>query len=338
MLLSLAGVFGLILVSTGIVWKGSQVLEDASSKLAALYELPPVVKGSVVVAIGSSFPELSTTVLSTILHGEFELGVATIVGSAIFNILIISGLSGILTEGRLETNRSLVYKEAQFYIIAVAVLLITFSFAVIYNPASGPLVGIVDRLLALLPIFVYLIYIFLQYQDTKEQDITDTKEGSISAWKQWGLVLIGLIVIVLGVEGLVRSAIYLGDLVNVPPFLWGLTVLAIGTSIPDAFVSAKLSRQGEGVAAIANVLGSNTFDLLVVIPTGVLIAGTAAIDFSLAAPLMGILVFATIILFVFSRTDLALVNWESHTLLWVYVAFIIWMTLESFGVISFIIN
>jgi cation:H+ antiporter len=337
MLLRLASIFGLIIISTGIVWKGSDLLENASGKLADFYELPPVVKGSVVVAIGSSFPELSTTVLSAIRHGEFELGVATVVGSAIFNILIISGVSGILTEGDLQTNRSLVYKEAQFYIIAVAVLLVTFSFAVIYNPGSGMLVGNINRLLAGMPILMYLIYVFLQYQDTKEHSVSDSNSTSISPTKQWSLVLIGLVVIVLGVEGLVQSAIYLGDTLQVPAFLWGLTVLAVGTSIPDAFVSAKLSKNGEGVAAIANVLGSNTFDLLVVIPTGVLIAGTAAIDFTIAAPLMGILVFATIILFVFSRTELALVNWESHTLIWVYIAFIIWMTLESSGITSLLL-
>lgn len=337
MLLSLSGIFALILVSTGVVWKGSDILEDASSKLATFYELPPVVKGSVVVAIGSSFPELSTTILSTTLHGEFELGVATIVGSAIFNILIISGLSGIFTDGDLQTNRSLVYKEAQFYIIAVAVLLITFSFAVIYNPGSGELIGNVGRLLAAIPILTYCIYVFLQYQDTKEHEISGDETQDISPSRQWWLVLAGLAVIVLGVEGLVRSAIYLGDIWQVPTFLWGLTIIAIGTSIPDAFVSSKLSKKGEGVAAIANVLGSNTFDLLVVIPAGVLIAGTAAIDFSLAAPLMGILIFATIVLFVFSRTDLALSNRESYTLLGVYAIFLLWMALESFGITSYIL-
>ncbi|MGD8710906.1 MAG: sodium:calcium antiporter, partial [Ectothiorhodospiraceae bacterium] len=70
------------IVSAGVIWKGSGMLERSSERLSAYYRLPDVVQGAVVVAVGSSFPELSTTVISTLIHGEFELGVAAIVGSA----------------------------------------------------------------------------------------------------------------------------------------------------------------------------------------------------------------------------------------------------------------
>ena len=75
-------------VASAIIWKGSELLESASERLSAYYKLPPVVQGAIVVAVGSCFPELSTTVISTLVHGEFELGVCAIVGSAIFNILV----------------------------------------------------------------------------------------------------------------------------------------------------------------------------------------------------------------------------------------------------------
>ncbi|MDZ7748543.1 MAG: hypothetical protein U5K43_06620 [Halofilum sp. (in: g-proteobacteria)] len=125
-------------IATAIIWKGSGLLESSSARLSAYYELPDIVQGAVVVAVGSSFPELSTTVISTLVHGEFELGVAAIVGSALFNILVIPALSGLSSREQLRSNRDLVYKEAQFYMIAVAVLTLTFSFAAIYNPVPDP--------------------------------------------------------------------------------------------------------------------------------------------------------------------------------------------------------
>ena len=323
-------------VSTAILWKGSDWLEQASEKLSLYYELPDIVQGALVVAIGSSFPELATVVISTLVHGEFQLGVAAIVGSAIFNILIIPAASGLVATHPLRSNRDLVYKEAQFYMISVAVLLITFSFAVIYNPVSsnpGIILGNMDRFLALLPLMFYGFYIFIQYQDTMDF-VSDVEATDIRPLRQWGLLVASLAVILFGVELLVRSAIKLGNLLDTPSFLWGISVVAAGTSIPDAFVSIKKAKKGDGITSLANVLGSNVFDLLVCIPIGVLIAGAAVINFSVAAPLMGALTLATLALFSFMRTNMILGRKESATLIVLYLLFLLWMGLENFGIID----
>lgn len=326
--------FAGIAVATGIVWVGSGLLETASERLAAYYELPAIVQGAIVVAIGSSFPELSTTVLSTLIHGEFELGVAAIVGSAIFNIIVIPGLSGFAHTEQLEANRDLVYKEAQFYMIAVSVLLLTFSFAVIYNPVEGNgILGEVDRILALIPVALYGLYLFVQYQDTMDYE-PDAEVTDVSLLKQWGALLASLVLIVIGVEIMVQAALGLGDFFNTPSFFWGITAVAAGTSIPDAFVSVRAARAGNAVTSIANVLGSNIFDLLVAIPAGVLIAGTTTINYSIAAPMMGVLTLATILLFTFMRTRMELSRWESGILLGVYAIFVTWMGLETFGLLD----
>ena len=155
----------LALLSTALIWRGSKALESSAKQLSRHYELPEIVHGAVVIAVGSSFPELTTTLLSTIVHGEFELGAAAIVGSAIFNILVIPGIAGLVAPEELRITRDLVYKEAQFYMLAVALLLLSFSLAVIYHPidpdtTKGTLLGIVDRELAMLPLGGYLLYLF----------------------------------------------------------------------------------------------------------------------------------------------------------------------------------
>ncbi|MDY6777428.1 MAG: sodium:calcium antiporter, partial [Candidatus Nanohaloarchaea archaeon] len=89
MAVAVLGYLVLAVVATGVVWWGSDHLERSSEKLSIHYGLPAIVHGAIIAAIGSSFPELSSTVISALVHGEFELGVAAIVGSAIFNILVI---------------------------------------------------------------------------------------------------------------------------------------------------------------------------------------------------------------------------------------------------------
>ncbi len=335
-MLPVLGYMALAAVATIVIWKGSDVLEETSGELAAYYELPAIVQGAIIAAVGSSFPELSTTVLSTLLHGEFDLGVAAITGSAIFNILVIPGLSALSSDGRLQSNRDLVYKEAQFYMVSVAGLLLTLSFAVIYNPIPGDrLIGHLTRPIALIPVALYLLYIFIQYQDTMDYDAPEVEKDSIR--EDWVLLVASLIVIAVGVEGLVRAALGLEAVLGVPSFLWGLTVVAAGTSLPDAFISVKAARRGNASTSVANVLGSNIFDLLVAVPIGVLIAGATAVNYGRAAPMMGILTLATVALFTFMRTGLEITDREAYALLGIYALFILLMVFETVGVTSLII-
>lgn len=327
-----------VAISTAIVWKGSSLLEEGSDRLATYYQLPETVQGSLVAAVGSSFPELTTTVLSTLVHGKLELGVAAILGSAIFNILVIPGLSGLTGRGPIPSSRDLVHKEAQFYLLSVAVLLSTLSLAVIYAPVpdplgSGRMLGEVSRGLALVPLATYGLYVFVQWADTQEHEAGDARP-EVAARKEWGRFLLGLLLILVGVEGLVRSAVRFGELFDTPSFFWGVTVVAAGTSIPDAFVSVRAARQGRGIPSLANVLGSNVFDLLVALPAGILVAGSAVLDFGMAAPLIGALTLATIALFLALRTQMRLTRRESIMLLVLYGAFVGWMVLEQVGVTS----
>lgn len=325
-------------LGAAIVWVGSGMLETASERLSAYYSLPEIVQGAIVVAVGSSFPELSTVVISTLLHGEFELGVAAIVGSALFNILIIPAISGLVSREQLRANRDLVYKEAQFYMIAVAVLTLSFSFAVIYYPlpdAGNGIHGEMTRWLALMPLALYALYLFVQYHDTLDQTETVDATG-IRPGVEWLKLGTSLVIILIGVEALVQAAINFGKIFDTPSFLWGITVVAAGTSVPDAFVSVRAARNGRAVTSIANVLGSNTFDLLVCIPVGVLIAGAAVINFSVAAPMLGLLTLATIALFLMMRTRLILSRHEALVLLVMYLGFVLWVSAESFAVIDWV--
>ncbi|RQH00518.1 sodium:calcium antiporter [Natrarchaeobius oligotrophus] len=315
-------------VATAVVWNGSTWLEEAANDLAAAYGVPAVVQGAVIAAVGSSTPELASVLLATLRHGEFELGIGAIVGSAVFNLLVIPGLA-VLVGGRMDTNRDLVYKEALFYMLAVAALLLTFSLAVIYYPTNGiPLEGTVTRPLALFPLALYALYLFTQYLDATDRGLEPVDVPRRRTWLRFGL---GLVLIVAGVEGLVVSAIGLGEAFATPAFLWGMIVVAAGTSVPDAFVSIVAARRGRSSVSLANVLGSNVFDLLVAIPAGVLVAGSLAVSFAHVVPMMAFLILATVVFFAIVRTDMLLSRREAWTLLALYGVFVAWLVLESVG-------
>jgi len=323
---------GVVVVATAVIWKGSGWLESASEDLAAYYGLPAVVQGAVIAAVGSSFPELASVVFAG-LAGSLELGVGAIVGSAIFNILVVPAVAGIATGDPLEANRTVVYKEAQFYMLSVSVLLITFALAVIYNPVTGPgLQGRVTRGLALIPLGLYGLYLFIQYQDTTDHEPT-ADVGDVDVRKQWALLTAGLLAILVAVEQLVHYVEAVGTALGVSQFLLGAVVVAGATSLPDTLVSVRAAREERGVASLANVLGSNTFDLLVAIPVGIVLVGATAIDFAVAVPMFAALTAATVLLFAVLRTEMALTQAESYLLLAAYLAFIAWVLVEVTGVV-----
>ena len=325
---------GLVVATTGLIWVGSGWLERAAERLSAHYGLPAVVQGSVVVAVGSSFPELASVVV-TALGGSFGMGVGAIVGSAIFNVLVIPALSGIAAEGSLEANRAIVYKEAQFYMIAVSALVITFALAVIYFPVAGatPLDGTVTRPLALIPLVLYGLYLFIQWQDVGDHE-ADGDGTDVAVAREWGRLVAGLAVILVAVELLVGAVEGLNATFGVPEFVAGVTVIAAATSLPDTLVSVRVAREGRGATSLGNVLGSNTFDLLVAIPVGVLVAGGASVSFGVAAPMMGVLTVATVLLFTVLRTGMVLTTAESYALLGAYLVFVGWVVGETVGVVS----
>ena len=325
-------------VGSAVVLRGSSLLESSAELLSLFYGLPPVVHGAVVVAIGSSFPELSSTVLATLVHGEFELGLSVVIGSAIFNILVIPGLSGVASPNGMKTDKEVVYRDGQFYMLGVAVFVLTLALALIYNggsdnPVGGEFAGEMSRPLALLPLGLYGLYIFIQKQEVSDYDAGERPEG-INVAKQWGRLGLSLVLVVAGVEALVRAALFFGDETGIPPFVWGITVIAAVTSVPDALISINLARKDEGVVSLSNVLGSNSFDLLVAVPVGVLIAGTVQFQFDIAMPLVVFLGIATVVLFIQVRTGLVLTKRESIILLGMYAVFIVWMVLEQVDVLS----
>ncbi|MFC6726906.1 sodium:calcium antiporter, partial [Halobium palmae] len=180
----------------------------AADDLGERYAVPPVVQGAVIAAAGSSFPELASTVVAVYQYDAFELGLGAVLGSAVYNILVIPSVSALSDRGTLSANRDLVYKEAQFYLLSLATLLLVLSLAVIYVPVADTANALDGRLtpgLALLLVGLYGLYIFIQYADAVEY-VPEVPVPDVGG-RPWLTLLASLALVVVGAELLVRAAV-----------------------------------------------------------------------------------------------------------------------------------
>lgn len=228
--------------------------------------------GSTLMAAGSSAPELAVALFAIFMAGHHEaIGVGTIVGSALFNILAISGVVMLYPRVSKQLVKAPILRDILFYIVSVLALGYIF-----HTGKLNLLAGIL--LVGLYVIYVIVIYYwkrFFPYDDkeadpekdeneshTRLSNVLDKVDGPFKRYQFLVFIVsIGLISLLSWV--LVKSAVSISEILGIPEFLIGITIVAIGTSVPDLISSAIVAKQGRHGMAINNALGSNTFDILI---------------------------------------------------------------------------
>lgn len=302
---------------------GGELLVRGASALARRLRIPPLVIGLTVVAFGTSAPELAVSVRSA-LRQQADLAVGNVVGSNVFNVLLILGLSALLRP--LVVERSLVRREVPI-MIAVSLL-----------PLGFGLDGRLGRLEGWLLVAGLAGYTVLQL-GTARNDLRSPSEPSApvepgGVRPLWSLVLVGggLGLLVLGAEWSIDAAVGLARALEISELLVGLTLVAAGTSLPEVATSIIAALRGERDLAVGNVVGSNIFNILAVLgitstvaPGGIAIS-SAALRFDL--PVMVAAAFACLpIFFTGYRID----RWEGAVFLGYYVAYVTVLFLDASG-------
>jgi K+-dependent Na+/Ca+ exchanger-like protein len=327
-------------------------LDQISGKL----KLPSNVAGASLMAMGSSAPELAIALLALFNHGgeHSDVGIGTIVGSAVFNILVITGVSAIVRPAQITMR--VVVRDIVVYVASIALLLVTFADGVITLLEAVAFLGLYA---------VYLIVLFNwdAFAPGTEVDMVDNLEAGVheehqnpnllqrinhAVTKGIGFLmgdarkayirtfLVSVVLIAIISWFLVEYAVELANALNIPPVIIALTILAGGTSVPDLISSVVVSRQGRGEMAVANAIGSNVFDILVglglpwllVIIIAVSVVNIGVQD--LWGPTI-ILLITVIILFVFLSTGRQLTRKEGWALVMAYVAFVMWTWIKGSG-------
>ncbi len=251
----------LLLLSAGFVMliKGADWFVDGASSVARRLGIPQLVIGLTIVAMGTSAPEAAVSITAA-LKGNADITVGNIVGSNILNILIILGISSVITP--LMIARSTAYVEIPFMILVTGLLFV--------EGMSGDL-GFWEGVLLLLVFAIYLAYLFVMAKKGGgESGESEAKQGP---FLQAALaVVLGLGLIIFGSDVAVDAACKIARIFGMSERFIGLTIVALGTSLPELFTSVSAARKGNADIAIGNIVGSNIFNILFVVGVSACIA------------------------------------------------------------------
>lgn len=256
-LLGLFLVVGLVLLVKGADW-----LVDGASKLAKRLGVTDLVIGLTIVAFGTSMPEFVVNMVS-VADGATDLAITNILGSNIFNTLVILGCSALVCP--LVAQRSTVRLDIPLNIVA-GVLVLVFVF--ISSPMEPKGLSRIEGLALLVVFAAFLVYTFY----TAKSDATTTTESTpFPLWKCVVLILAGLVGLVVGGEMIVKSAVAIARYCGVAEAVIGLTIVALGTSLPELATSVVAAFKHNNDIAIGNVVGSNIFNVFFILGTSAII-------------------------------------------------------------------
>ena len=300
-----------IVVGIALVLWGADRLTDGAVAVAEKMKMPQIVIGLTIVAMGTSMPEFCVSFISA-LKGTSDLAVGNIVGSNIFNALLIVGVSALVAP--MTIMKTTVRKDIPFALVASALLLIMC------------LDGDISRLDAGILFVMFLIFMYMTLKGAKKQgaDAEEAIEGEgkkpMATWLSAVWILVGLLCLIGGSNLFVEGATAVATNLGVSEAVIGLTIVAGGTSLPELATSVVSARKGNSGIAIGNALGSNVFNILAILGiTGMItpmtLKGITYIDLSM-------LVISIMIVWLFSFTKYKIERWEGAVLTAVFVGYI----------------
>ena len=308
----------LLLAGLAVLIAGAEALVRGASSISKKAGIPPIVIGLTIVAFGTSSPELVVNVFSA-FQGTTDLALGNIIGSNIANILLILGISALVVD--LKVQKSTTWKEIPFAFLAVLVLFAIANDKII-DRADGNILSRADGfvLLSFFAIFMYYIVELTRKGDNgAEQEEIKSYSVPVSIFLTAG----GLLALFFGGKLLVDQAVALAQLAGLSEMLIGLTIVAVGTSLPEMATSIIAARRGQSDIAIGNIVGSNILNIFWILGLSSVIR---PLPFSPQNSLdMGMVIFSTVLLFawLFIGKRRILQPWQGMVFLMVYFAYIL---------------
>ena len=313
----------LFLAGLALLIVGADLLVRGASRLSLSLGIAPLVVGLTVVAFGTSAPELAVSVKGA-LDGQTDIALGNVVGSNILNVLFILGLSALLAP--LIVDRQLIRQEVPI-LIGLSALVGWMALDLRVSFGEGAL------LVSLMAGYTVLLYFQGRNAPAAEvaDDLLPAAPGLLSKlWMQLLLVAVGLGMLVLGSRWLVDSATVFATALGVSPLVIGLTIVALGTSLPEVATSVIAALRGEREIAVGNVLGSNIFNLVCVLGISSMVSGTGlTVPPSLLAFDLPVMIAVAVALLPVLFTGHLIARWEGAVFLGYYVAYTTYLVLYA---------
>lgn len=246
----------LLIVGFTMLVKGADWFVDGAAGVATKFGIPQLVVGLTIVAMGTSAPEAAVSITGA-MNGAADISIGNVVGSNILNILIILGITGCITT--VAVQKSTLMVEIPF-MLAISVVLIVLGM-------SGNELTFVEGIILWVLFILYLIYLYFLAKKGTEEEKTEERP----VWKLILLILIGGGVVVFGANVSVNAATAIAQAIGISERFIGLTIVALGTSLPELVASVTAAKKGNADIAIGNIVGSNIFNILFVLGTSAII-------------------------------------------------------------------
>ena len=311
--------FMLLLFGAALILWGADKLTDGAASLARRLKVSDTVIGLTVVAMGSSLPEFSVSLFSSI-QGSGGMSAGNIVGSNVFNILFIVGAVAFITP--LQATKATVWKDIPLTILASLVLLLL-SKDVLLGSTSEDVLTRADGGVMMMFFLIFLSYTFSIAKHKAPED-SSVKEMSLPKTLLW--LLVGFVCLIGGGEMLVESGTSIARQLGVSETIIGLTILAGGTSLPEFVASLIAARKGMSGMAIGNVVGSCIFNIFFVLGVCSLVRPMEVSDISLVQ--LSALVASGLLVWLFTATKTSINRIEGIVMCLCYIAFITYLVLE----------
>lgn len=299
----------LLMIGIIVVIKGADWLTSGAVGMAERIGVPQIIIGLTIVAMGTSMPEFFVSLMSAI-NGTPDLAVGNIVGSNIFNALLIVGCAAMVAP--IAIQRTTVKKDIPVAVFASLLLM------------GMTLDGQISRIDAAILFVIFLAYLWITLRGAKtEDDTADEEKKPMPVLKAVMLVVVGLAGLVIGSDVFVDNATSIAHTMGISDAVIGLTIVAGGTSLPELATSVVAAKKGNSGIAIGNVLGSNVFNILMILGiTGLItpmtISGITVID-------LAMMVISMILLWLFSFTKYRIERWEGVVLTAIFIGYITWL-------------
>ncbi|MCA1321206.1 calcium/sodium antiporter [Bacillus tianshenii] len=313
----------LLIVGFALLIKGADFFVEGASKIASLLRVSPLLIGLTIVAFGTSSPEATVSILAA-LDGSAEVSLGNVIGSNIFNITLVVGITALINPLKVES--ATIRKEIPFTLLGSMVLLVVISDIALQGFSSN-LITRSDGFIFLLIFTVFMYYIFEVARNNREQlDTEETTEKS--SWGKNAIkTLLGLAAIIFGGEMVVRNSTEIAISLGMSETLVGLTIVAVGTSLPELVTSITAAIKKQSEIALGNIVGSNIFNILFVLGTSSVITPLPVNDKIFMD--IFIMLFLTVVLLIFSRTRYCIGKIEGSILAISYVLYLIFIIIRN---------
>ena len=315
--------FIILIIGFFLLIKGADIFVDGASSIAKKIGIPSVIVGLTIVSLGTSAPELAVSLISS-FDGSNGIAVGNVLGSNLFNILVVLGSTAIITP--LAIKKITIKRD---YIITLGATVLTYVLIFGLSYKSENMLSRVDGIIL---VIACISYIMLLVKAVRKQGSKDDENiSNISIPKNIVLSIIGVVGIVVGGNLVVDSATNIAYSLGMSEKLVGLTIVAVGTSLPELVTSIVASLKGENDIALGNILGSNIFNLLLILGVSssispIAVSGVMAIDFII---LIVVTLFIGALIFLNKKEEKKLTRLEGIILVGIYVAYLFYIIMRN---------